>query len=54
MEFVLVVNQRSGKSSGCNVTKIRLVFQYVNFIRNFSNLVLIHLSITIVLLFINF
>lgn len=26
VEFVLVVNQRSGKSSGCNVTKIRLVF----------------------------
>lgn len=26
VEFVLVVNQRSGKSSGCNVTKIRLVY----------------------------
>lgn len=25
VEFVLVVNQRSGKSSGCNVTKIRSV-----------------------------
>lgn len=29
VEFVLVVNQRSGKSSGCNVTKIRLVLVYL-------------------------
>jgi ''Cold-shock'' DNA-binding domain. len=28
VEFVLVTNQRTGKSSACNVTKVRLVSVY--------------------------
>lgn len=31
VEFVLVTNQRTGKSSACNVTRLRLAFVAINF-----------------------